>query len=1426
MSTIDGGLNPATGAYKVIIHRPQLSSTQDGAPNMPAIEVPIPSYRLGVPRFSTRGTAFLHSAVYSTSSMHEDAESIISEGLFPLPPGLDGHTEFQAQTPNPVPELHTVHVNPSNGAKRLPIPTSTPIFHTSKEPITASIYDAIAANPDNPAIVRYAIMSNREISAASPARIIAQVTSKSFLDYELLSDFFLTVRAYLSTHDLLAYLLARFEWAINRFDDDGRVIRVRAFAAIRHWVLNYFPYDFVVDRDLRVKFCEKLNDLALQVRKRTPQESSDLKLIMDLKKCWNGRCALYWDNPYAEMEGRLDIEISPGGIVGSRDSRLTHPSELWAKLAAASSHQLDQEKSVAALHNWVDSVIEAEVDGRSRNERQGSVSDPSVQAASCPIPPRTFKAFAGYQSRMNGPHPVTAPQNPVNRKASTPARANQTGDKLASPKRAEHDRSGSFSDALRDKRTSLPMGSDQNKDQIVINVPFSGGLIRGNVFPPGSPFIENVASQGSNTSSQKHAQYARMLDSAQLDPRPMSPGVRNLLANLRRAWGSKQSSNTPNAALLASAPFPPEKNAALPMHIAFKIEGLGDQYHQLEALKKNSRIDLLCADVTAVFERIMTQGPAMKHRPTSMDVASVEEDEDLSSDMQEDSKLSEREALTRNPSAVTAGSRSIVIVDDTSTEPPVPNLPAQYHEPPSAAYSLSSVQVPLSMSDPSKPPAALHYAPLIAPNSSDYRTREEDDTLRSELLPEFSMPSLAAASSTPQLSRPSDPGNAGPSKLGHKARPSAVTSKSFPSNHTDSTSLRKYASYQSGMRRSGMDSHREYSCAIDSQSEASTPQAERAPERMLRRRPGGDLRANETVHDMEPIPRPRSTGSIITYADSVRNSSKRHPEEAAQQKSFPKTQPNPQPIPNSKFAKQKGPNNGAPARKDRRPSFEAAVAEFARIPDDERGDLEATLAKLEGKFRKGANGLSGEPSSPPPTQKQGFQSQEPIDNANGQRLQVHEKELGSEESLLTPPASSQTFPRRLGGSNDDVGPRSAENEMTQSLYAASDDSYNPVPLVERGISNHSTQSAKPQSDHSQITVPQPLFSLSQKDGFDENGYPELHQDFDRISSMRRGRYRSSVPTATTDSFLLDDDESLSDLSSDLSDGEIGSMSALDEAYDSAAHHLGGHVIPPNAEYASSYLPSPPMTTENAKALKSEVSRIEEQRRPPTPDSSPVSRITDNSRGRTPGEVDGSVLQPFANKVHQFPTRRHIPFILAFDATILAQQLTIIERDALNEINWQDLIDMRWNNASSTTLNWVEYLHFSDPTGIELVTARFNLVVKWAQSEIVLTHNTEERALTLRKFIQIAAYARSIHNYATMLQLTIAMTSIDCSRLSRSWALVPESDRVVLKEMERLVSPLRNFHNLRVEMDAENLEDGCIPVVGRISRLHVSGFVVD
>ena len=1441
VSTIGGGHDFEHAQVKVVINQTDPALRYPGEKILPSLEVPIPHYRLGTPRFSTRGTAFLHSQVYSRASTVDDHASSIMSGpeydtLFPVPPGVDTHSSLSHRRSYNVPQQPTAQITPA--AARIPITTASPVYHRAREPIVPAIYDSIAANPDDPAIVRYA-MSTREISAASPARLIAQITSKNFLDYELLSDFFLTVRAYLSTHDLLDYLLTRFEWAVNRFDDDGRVIRVRAFAAIRHWVLNYFPYDFVVDRDLRVKFCQHLNTLTHQVRLRSSHEPSDLKLIIDLKKCWNGRCALYWDHPLGDVDGRNDLDISPGGIMGSRDSRLTHPSELWARIAESSSHQVDEAKSVAALHNWVDSVIEAEGQGKADSEREVSVatsrsipmstplSEQSIQAMSCSIPGKTLKAFATQSQRNVGPHPIPTTIPPAVRRVGPAAPSAQANEKPPHLKQ-NHERSGSFSDALRDKRTSLPLQPEHSTEQAVMTFPFSGSLIRGSVLPPASPFIDNLAHQKSTSTLPKHANYVDGLDGSKVTVRPMSPGVKNLLGTIRRAIGSKQNSSTPTPTLLSTAPFMVEmKDSTLPMHIAYKIEGFGDQHHQLEALKNNSRIDLLCADITDMFERAMTQETRQMTRPlSSIGIASGNEREQPSPDPRQLSGTPEREALKRGHSEMTNGSQSIVIVDDTAMEPPVPTVPPEFQSLQGVEPSHDFSHPPFSMTDLSTPPLPAAFEPLVATQPPRHTTHTDEHTASSVLLPPFTIPALP--SSPPKFQSSHISQHISRVEPSSQSRPSIATGRSYVSYRSSRSgprSLRKYASYQSGMRTSGQGRSGEATTASDSPPTSLKGQLDQPAGRMLRRRPGGDLRANQNVHDMEPIPRPKSTGSIATFTDSMHSS-------GACLTRVPKNSQPPLPAPAAPAQiapvvaeKTISLMSSRPSQPDLRPSFEAAVAEFARIPDDEGGDLEATLAKLEGKFRKSPVGSSGGPShaglatvaSTGNNEQNGQQSRSP-------GLQNIEHEPPSAYAMLTPPLGTATG-AGLSGQSRTVGTRSDHRDtMARSLYAESEESYNSIPLLERGITQKARKTAQTASDESNVTIPRPLFSPNEPNGeFPKNDQAEelsLAADDDDVGSyeaFRRGRGRSSMPTCTTDSFLLDDDESLSDFSSELSDDYDAPNEALEEAYGSSALLMRGGMLPPNVGYAQGYLPSPPMTTENAIAINSETNRIQEQRKPPTPEPSPVSRITDPGKSRSPGEVDGSVLQPFANTVHQFPPRRHIPFILAYDAAILAQQLTIVERDGLNEINWQDLIDMRWQKPATPVLNWVEYLRYQDPTGIELVSARFNIIVNWALSEIVLTQNIEERALAIIKYIHIAQHARKYHNYATVLQITMALTSVDCARLKRTWDLVPAAEKAMLKEMEALATPIKNFHNLRQDMEAANLDEGCIPFVRKSSH---------
>ena len=97
----------------------------------------------------------------------------------------------------------------------------------------------------------------------------------------------------------------------------------------------------------------------------------------------------------------------------------------------------------------------------------------------------------------------------------------------------------------------------------------------------------------------------------------------------------------------------------------------------------------------------------------------------------------------------------------------------------------------------------------------------------------------------------------------------------------------------------------------------------------------------------------------------------------------------------------------------------------------------------------------------------------------------------------------------------------------------------------------------------------------------------------------------------------------------------------------------------------------------------------------------------------------------------------------------------------------------------------------------------------------MTKDIDERARTIVKFIHIAAHARRLQNYATMYQITAALLTSHITRLRKTWKLVSAPDMATFKLLEALIQPVRNFHNLRVEMDKVTGETGCIPFVGKI-----------
>ncbi|QPG76975.1 hypothetical protein FOA43_004369 [Brettanomyces nanus] len=172
---------------------------------------------------------------------------------------------------------------------------------------------------------------------------------------------------------------------------------------------------------------------------------------------------------------------------------------------------------------------------------------------------------------------------------------------------------------------------------------------------------------------------------------------------------------------------------------------------------------------------------------------------------------------------------------------------------------------------------------------------------------------------------------------------------------------------------------------------------------------------------------------------------------------------------------------------------------------------------------------------------------------------------------------------------------------------------------------------------------------------------------------------------------------------------------------------------------------------------------------------------------------------------------HVPFVLSYDSDTLLQQFTLIERDLLLEVDWKELVDMKWDTPLIPYSSWLRLLlDHSDKSSLQMITLRFNLMTNWIISEILLCKNLNVRALTISRYIHLASSCRKRQNFATMFQIMLALTSSMIKKLKVTWSSLDAGDFLILKELKDATSPNNNFKAIREEMDTVIPSKGIIP----------------
>jgi hypothetical protein len=765
-------------------------------------------------------------------------------------------------------------------------------------------------------------------------------------------------------------------------------------------------------------------------------------------------------------------------------------------------------------------------------------------------------------------------------------------------------------------------------------------------------------------------------------------------------------------------------------------------------------------------------------------------------------------------SAITSGSKSIVIIDDTGP-PPLPEmsdaLPSDLDE----AAKLDSDQQEESIGE------QLANDPVSPVRHSDLY---DDPKPRSA--PEERHSSRMSTRRPPTTQRRSI--SAGPERMhSFRRRGSSKTSLARTG------SLRRHASYNSVLsRRQGPASIATFQ-TMSSDNDPFFLDRQPAPEtsgpaRQLRRRPGGDLRAADNVHDLETLQRPHSTGSVSNRTHSVTNSvilRSDHFIDSGAEAPVVAEGSAPAPAPAAPEAEAEVPKKPISlvdthsSQPNLRPSFEAEVAKLAALPDDtdDEGGVESALMKLEGRYEKKSPSIPSQRT----TVDLGYHLPTTT-SGQDQRPDTYEQEER--------PGTDDVFHRPLAPPETDgqgIYRLSAENfnrrvPAVQSV-GESTDSYSSIPLLDRGLSDIAT----PERGHTFETMrssnkPSPLqfASTSQQSARAPATSSSMDSSIDYVvetESMKQIPPGGTLPNTAypRSSFLLDEDEDLSDMGS--ADGaksghtSHGVRSFFDD--EPATPEADPDNLP---THLMRHPPTPPLT---GNRLNDELpSSTVFDRGLPTPGLTPTVSRANPQTSTQPGHLADSPAVLEGSQQNASSNRpAHLPFILAHDSEVLAQQFTIVEKDALDEIDWKELIELRWKQSSPQIRDWVQYLRTEEARGVDVVIARFNLVVKWVVSECLLTEDMHERARCITKYIHIATHARRYRNYATMYQIAIALISNDVSSLKKTWALVPAAEMLVMTELEALVQPLKNFHNLRLEMETATVDDGCIPFIGVYTR---------
>ncbi|KAI8145314.1 ras guanine nucleotide exchange factor domain-containing protein [Fennellomyces sp. T-0311] len=143
------------------------------------------------------------------------------------------------------------------------------------------VFDLLEQNSDR--FINYSKRESSQLNSATVEKLVEKLTKE--MDSEYMMDFFLTYRQFLSQIRLCKLLILRFRWALMEDSDERRLVRIRTFVVIRHWLTHYWAHDFVPSRTLRFMLCTFLSQLRTHpIILSSPRDARIIKNLRNVLK--------------------------------------------------------------------------------------------------------------------------------------------------------------------------------------------------------------------------------------------------------------------------------------------------------------------------------------------------------------------------------------------------------------------------------------------------------------------------------------------------------------------------------------------------------------------------------------------------------------------------------------------------------------------------------------------------------------------------------------------------------------------------------------------------------------------------------------------------------------------------------------------------------------------------------------------------------------------------------------------------------------------------------------------------------------------------------------------------------------------------------------------------------------------------------------